>query len=202
MNGQRMCPSDHLNPMRKIPLRRLLSKLTALALTASPAAAVAGPSAPPVARDVDTDLDGDLASDLSIDGEHMDPRDAAATLGRSLALALSELRPLAGTHLATTWALADDPVRRLAVAHSLEWAFPLFGDIAILDHLSYDTDPAIRAAVAHPLFSQGKVAPETLQQMREYLSPRRMADGMLAAYRRVAELSCSVKTPAARFDLL
>ncbi len=142
-----MCPSDHLSSMRKIPLRRLLSKLTALALTASPAAAVAGPSSPPIAREADADLDGDLTSDLSIDREHMDPRDAAATLGRSLALALSELRPLAGTHLATTWALADDPVRRLAVAHSLEWAFPLFGDIAILDHLSYDSDPAIRTAV-------------------------------------------------------
>ncbi len=143
-----MSPPDDLRPMRKIPLRSLLSKLTALALTASPAATIAGPLAQPTARDVDNDLDGDLASDLSIDREHMDPRDAAATIGRSLALALSEMRPLAGTHLATTWALADDPVRRLAVAYSLEWAFPLFGDIAILDHLSYDGDPAIRTAVA------------------------------------------------------
>jgi glycosyltransferase involved in cell wall biosynthesis len=57
---------------------------------------------------------------------------------------------------------------------------------------------AIRRAAADPLFSQGKVAPETLQQMREYLSPRRMADGMLAAYRRVAELSCRPKTSAGR----
>jgi glycosyltransferase involved in cell wall biosynthesis len=61
---------------------------------------------------------------------------------------------------------------------------------------------AIRGAVAHPLFRQGKVAPETLQQMREYLSPRRMANGFLAAYRRVAELSCSPKTPLGRLEPL
>ena len=58
---------------------------------------------------------------------------------------------------------------------------------------------AVRAAAAHPLFRQGRVAPETLQQMREYLSPSRMADGFLAAYRRVAELSCLPKTPFGRF---
>ncbi len=69
-------------------------------------------------------------------------------LGRSLANALGELKPLSATHLATCWALSDDPLRRAAVAHALEWAFPLFADAAILEHLSYDADPLIRAAVA------------------------------------------------------
>jgi len=58
---------------------------------------------------------------------------------------------------------------------------------------------AIRGAAAHPLFGQGKVEPETLQRMREYLSPRRMAEGFLAAYRRVAELACSPQTAPGRF---
>ncbi len=44
---------------------------------------------------------------------------------------------------------------------------------------------AIRAAVAHPLFGQGKVDPATLNQMRDYLSPRVMREKFLAAYRRV-----------------
>jgi glycosyltransferase involved in cell wall biosynthesis len=57
---------------------------------------------------------------------------------------------------------------------------------------------AIRSAVAHPLFSQGAVAPDTLRQMREYLAPSRMADGMLAAYRRVTELACPPQTTAGR----
>jgi glycosyltransferase involved in cell wall biosynthesis len=44
---------------------------------------------------------------------------------------------------------------------------------------------AIKAAVAHPLLGQGKVDPETLAKMREYLSPSRMADGFLRAYHTV-----------------
>ncbi|HYG34974.1 MAG TPA: glycosyltransferase family 4 protein [Clostridia bacterium] len=44
---------------------------------------------------------------------------------------------------------------------------------------------AIRAAVTHPLFSQGKVETETMIRMRDYLSPRTMAEKFLAAYQRV-----------------
>src|SRR5215831_8750274 len=106
--------------MSKVSLRRLLSRLAALALSTSsigPAAA-----APPDARDaagidVDDD-DADLDASLPIDREQLEARDAAATLGRSLALALGELRPLTATHLAATWSLSSDPLRRLAVAHA------------------------------------------------------------------------------------
>lgn len=45
---------------------------------------------------------------------------------------------------------------------------------------------AIRRAVAHPLFSVGKVDTPTLSEMREYLSPRRMAERFLEAYQMVA----------------
>ena len=65
-----------------------------------------------------------------------------------LALALGRLRPLEATHLASSWALADDPVRRSAVANALEWMFPLVGDDLVLDHLSRDRDPKIRFACA------------------------------------------------------
>ncbi|MGH7970825.1 MAG: glycosyltransferase, partial [Limisphaerales bacterium] len=44
---------------------------------------------------------------------------------------------------------------------------------------------AIRAAAAHPLFSQGQVEPDTLRQMREYLSPKKMATEFFAGYERV-----------------
>jgi glycosyltransferase involved in cell wall biosynthesis len=57
---------------------------------------------------------------------------------------------------------------------------------------------AIRAAATHPLFSQGRVAPETLPQMRDYLSPRTMAGRFLAAYQRVVELSGSGGLPPSR----
>jgi hypothetical protein len=135
--------------MRPISLRRLLSKLTVLALSASPLVATA--SAKPASariREVVEDDDIDLDDDTPIDREHVGERDAAIMLGRGLATALSELPQLDAIHLATTWALSEDRVRRTAVARSLEWMFPLLGDSVILDHLSRDADPLIRAACA------------------------------------------------------
>lgn len=138
--------------MSKVSLRRLLSKLTALALSTS---AIGAAGADP-ARDVpglDVD-DSELDAGLPIDREQLSPRDAAATLGRSLALALAEMRPLSATQLVTTWALSGDAVRRLAVAHALEWRFPLVGDALVIDHLSGDGDPAVRAAVARAAWAR------------------------------------------------
>jgi hypothetical protein len=150
--------------MSKVSLRRLLSRLAALALSASSAtssaAAAVGPAAaaPPEATDaagidVDDD-DADLDASLPIDREQLEARDAAATLGRSLALALGELRPLTATHLAATWSLSSDPLRRLAVAHALEWTFPLVGDALVIDHLSRDADPQVRAASARAAWAR------------------------------------------------
>jgi hypothetical protein len=128
--------------MRMISLRRLLSKLTVLALASSPAAATAEPTSR--AQCSSDGEDGDLDSDLPIDREHVNPRAAAAMLGRTLAQALVELRPLAATHLATTWALSEDCLRRAAIAHALERVFPLFGDRAIVAHLAGDSEPYVR----------------------------------------------------------
>jgi glycosyltransferase involved in cell wall biosynthesis len=48
---------------------------------------------------------------------------------------------------------------------------------------------AIRAAVAHPLFGAGNVDMETLNQMRQYLSPALMGEKFRTAYSRVLETS-------------
>ena len=138
--------------MSTVSLRRLLSKLTALALSTSsvgPAAADAMREAPTLDAD-----DSDLDASLQIDREHLDARDAASALGRGLALALAEMRPLSATYLAASWSLSGDAVRRLAVAHALEWAFPLVGDALVIDHLSHDGDPAIRAAAARAAWAR------------------------------------------------
>ena len=129
----------------KISLRRLLSKLTVLALASSPAATKADPANVQQAHSED---DGDLDASLTIDRGETAPDEAVPVLGRTLAHALAELRPLDATHLAATWALSEDALRRAAIAHALEHAFPLLGDATILDHLSYDPDPVIRATVA------------------------------------------------------
>ena len=148
--------------MSKVSLRRLLSKLTALALSTSavgPAVAATSPcpevdiSAPEASEPPDLD-DSDFDASLPIDREHLDPRDAACVLGRSLALALGDMRPIAATHLVATWTLSNDAVRRLAVAHAMEWTFPLVGDAVVIDHLSRDGDPQIRAAAARAAWSR------------------------------------------------
>lgn len=130
--------------MRMISLRRLLSKLTLIALAG-------GGGADALAADASADTGCEQTADVATE-EHVDPRDAGALLGRSLAQALDEMTPLAATHVATSWALADDPLRRTAIAHALEWAFPLFGDAAILEHLSRDADPHIRIACARAVW--------------------------------------------------
>ena len=133
--------------MSKVSLRRLLSRLTALALSASPA--VAGASEP--VRIVE-----ELVLDVGeIDRELIDDEDAAAALGRGLALALTEVRPLVGTQLAASWATSPEPLRRLAIANALEWAFPLVGDALVIDHLSRDADPAVRCAAARAAWIRG-----------------------------------------------
>lgn len=90
-------------------------------------------------------------------GAKASPIGEEATLvvdGRQLAVLLSDLRPLAATHMATTWALAPEPERRTAVAQALEWPFPLFGDAAIIEHLSHDPEPVIRAACARAAWAR------------------------------------------------
>jgi hypothetical protein len=126
--------------MLTISLRRLLSKLAILAATASPALAASSTD-----RAVP---DPALICDGYIDAENVDSRDAAALLGRNLAIALERMRPLEATHVATSWALSRDPLRRHGVARALEWCFPLVGDDLVLDHLSREPDPAIRVACA------------------------------------------------------
>lgn len=125
--------------MPKVSIRHLLTRLAALALTTSVAM--------PAAAEAKT-MDVDLTADVPVDREHIDELDAAAALGRGLALALSEMRPLDATHLASTWALSEHPVRRLAVAHALEWTFKLVGDDLIIEHLSRDADPIVRKEIA------------------------------------------------------
>ena len=131
---------EHGALVSKVSFRRLLSRLTALALTT---AAPITTGATPIA-DLSTTLE-----DLEIDREQLDLHVAAAALGRGLALALSNLRPLEATQLAATWSLSSDPMRRLSLGLALGWTFRLVGDAVIIDHLSRDPDPEIRAAAAH-----------------------------------------------------
>jgi hypothetical protein len=141
--------------MSKVSLRSLLSKLTAIGALSTSAAAVGPAAADPTHQRAELDADDlDLDAALPIDREQLDAHAAAAALGRSLALALAEVRPLAATYLVASWSLSVDPLRRQAVAHALEWTFPLVGDALVIEHLSHDGDPAIRAAVARAAWAR------------------------------------------------
>lgn len=147
--------------MSKVSLRRLLSRLTALALSTSAVGAASASTRRDEACQEPCDV---LDADLPIDQEQVDRHDAAGALGRSLAMALDPtagMRPLAATHLATTWALSEEPLRRLAVANALTWTFPLVGDDLVIDHLSRDDDAAIRAAAARAAWVRRQTGGDT-----------------------------------------
>ena len=105
--------------MRKVSLRALLAKLTVIALATAPAPVAA-------ANDV-TD------AQLVVDREHIDERDAAACSGAASRWRSESLPPLEATHVASELgAVRRSGAPRSAVAHALEWTFPLVGDG--LDH--------------------------------------------------------------------
>jgi hypothetical protein len=139
--------------MRMISLRRLLSKLTVLALSASPATAAAV-EAEEKETCAECAREFGLDDDIPIDREQIDADDAALVLGRSLAKALSEMREIDAVHLATTWALSKDATRRAGIAHALEWPFRLVPDSLIIEHLSRDEDPLIRGACARAAWTR------------------------------------------------
>lgn len=187
--------------MPTISLRRLLGRLAAIALssTAGPAMADVDENAttgrfvrggdddeptrdrghrpsthvlPGDPRSVidDEELDAALALDLR-DG--IESEDAAIALGRGLALAMQRMRPIEAMHVASTWSLSADTTRRLAVAHSLEWEFPLPAHDVVLDHLSRDPGTAVRAATARAAVARGtdevidRLAADTVPEVRE-----------------------------------
>ena len=154
--------------MPKVSLRRLLSRLTTIAISAS---AVGSANAEPTREEAKGVEESVLVEDLPIDREHVDAPDAALALGRSLALAIDRMRPLSATQIASTWALSEDSVRRLAVVHALEWPVRIVGDDVILDHLSRDPDPAVRTATARAAWARRPVGTEVLARLRDDPNP-------------------------------
>jgi hypothetical protein len=132
--------------MATIPFRRLLSRLTALALTTSSVGVASA---------------ADLDAELTIDVKPECSNQAATELGRGLALALEKMAPLGATHVLATWALAPDPTRRLAVATALEWKFRVIGDSIAIDHLSRDDNPQIRVAAARAAWARRATGGDT-----------------------------------------
>lgn len=147
-----------ITPMSKVSVRRLLARLAAIAVSTTAISTASADDGTPTTAQGNLDTDVELTSDVPIDPDFIDPPDAAAALGRSLALAVARMRPIEATHLVTTWAMSEDPMRRLAVAHSLEWQFKLVGDAVVIDHLARDPDPAIRLEIARAAWVRRGVA--------------------------------------------
>jgi hypothetical protein len=144
--------------MGSLNLRSMLSRLTAFAIYAGSAAAPAVAATTVEAPEPDC-VECGLEDDTPIDRQGLDPEQAAEVIGRSLAMALKEARPLAATQVASTWAISADPLRRLAVAHALEWKFRLVGDDLILDHLAQDAEPSVQSAATRAAWARGLRTP-------------------------------------------
>jgi glycosyltransferase involved in cell wall biosynthesis len=83
--------------------------------------------------------------------------------------------------------VAGVPVIASRVGGLMDYAIPNRNAILFESGNSEACAKAIQKAVAHPLFSKGKVDPETLSEMRRYLSAKTMADKFIAAYREVLQ---------------
>lgn len=108
-------------------LRALVSNVTVAGL-ATAAAATATATASPAAAAVPAS-----------------PDDAEA---RTLALHLSRLPSIESMGAAAELALSADRHERQQLARALAWSFPLPGEQAVIEHLSHDPSPDVRAAAA------------------------------------------------------
>ena len=79
-------------------------------------------------------------------------------------------------------AVAGVPVVASAVGGIPDYVFPNRNGFLFPSDNLEEFVKAIRQAVAHPMFRQGQVETETLQQVREYLSPPLMAKRFREAY--------------------
>jgi hypothetical protein len=109
-----------------------------------------------------------------------DPRHDAAA--HWLAVSLERMQPLPATYTACQWALSPDPELRATVATALEWTFRLVGDSLIIDHLSRDPLPSIRAAAARAAWLRHTiVGDDVLVRLADDPSPEVREVAQLAA---------------------
>jgi glycosyltransferase involved in cell wall biosynthesis len=78
--------------------------------------------------------------------------------------------------------VAGVPVVASAIGGILDYVWPGRNGILFPSENVTECVQALRAACAHPLFRQGQVEPAALNEVREYLSPRRMGERFLEIY--------------------
>lgn len=84
-------------------------------------------------------------------------------------------------------AVAGVPVAASAMGGIPEYIFPSRNGILFTPGSPPACAAAIRAACAHPLLGQGRVEAQALSEVRDYLSPRRMAASFLQIYQSLAD---------------
>ena len=116
--------------------------------------------------------------------QNLSPAEVAQEVSRS-AIMLFPTRADNSPNAVKEAVVAGLPVVASRIGGIVDYVIPGANGVTFQSENLAEFVQAIKAAVAHPLFGQGKVNPETLASMRKYLSPRRMADRFLEAYQMV-----------------
>jgi glycosyltransferase involved in cell wall biosynthesis len=109
--------------------------------------------------------------------------EVASELGRATLLVLPT-RADTSPNAVKEAVVAGVPVVATSIGGIPDYVFPGENGLLIPAAEPQSLTNALDEALCHPLFGRGEVRETTLARVRDYLSPARMADGFLAAYRR------------------
>lgn len=118
---------------------------------------------------------------------HLPAKEVARELGRA-AIFLHAARADNSPNAVKEAVVAGVPVVATNTGGIPDYVFPGRNGFLFRSGDPQDCREQIRQALAHPLFSKGQVEPATLEQVREYLSPRLMAEKFHQAYQAALEL--------------
>jgi CheY-like chemotaxis protein len=167
----------------EIPRRRL-RRLLANSL-------IAGAGIMAVPPDADANTDDLDATDSLLDDDPGASDEAPVDIAVDLGVELRRMDPFDATAFATTAALAPEVRIRHLLAAALVSPFALVGDDVVLDHLSLDPDPDVRATAHRAAIARGLRRIDPAHGLRVLVIDD-LASGRAALCASLSKLGCEV----------